>query len=281
MCKFEYIVERFLLMQVQRNKNSMSKHISGVLLSLLTITVLFCTSCASKKNMVYFQPDSLELNTLYELNAPKLQPGDILAISVTADDVRATVPFNQVSPYQGGSGTIQATNPFIPTYAIDANGEIDFPKVGKIKLSGKTRTQAMDVLRREVGKFIVDPGISMVVRNFRVTVLGEVARPGTFTIENDRLTIMEALGLAGDMTIYGERNNVLVIREQDGKKEEFRLDLRKRESMNSPAYYLTQNDVVYVEPNGARIQNSKYTATTSIFVSVVGLIVTVISVVTR
>lgn len=259
----------------------MSKRIIGAVLSLFTLTILFCTSCASKKNMIYFQPDSMALNTLYELNAPKLQPGDILAISVTADDVRATVPFNQVSPYQGSAGTIQATNPFIPTYAIDANGEIDFPKVGKIKLSGKTRTQAMDMLRHEVGKYIVDPGISMVVRNFRVTVLGEVARPGTFTIENDRLTIMEALGLAGDMTIYGERNNVLVIREQDGKKEEFRLDLRKREAMNSPAYYLTQNDVVYVEPNGARIQNSKYTATTSIFVSVIGLIVTVISVVTR
>jgi len=230
--------------------------------------------------MVYFQSDSVELNTLYELNAPKLQPGDILAISVTADDVRATVPFNQVSPYQG-SAAIQTTSPFIPTYAIDANGEIDFPKVGKIKLAGKTRTQAMDLLRQEVGRYIVDPGISMVVRNFRVTILGEVLRPGTFTIENDRLTILEALGLAGDMTIYGERKNVLLIREQDGKKQEFRLDLTKRETLNSPAYYLTQNDVVYVEPNGARIQNSKYTATTSIFVSVIGLIVTVISVVTR
>ena len=259
----------------------MSKRIFGAVISLFTITVLFFTSCATKKNMVYFQPDSVELNTMYELNAPKLQPGDILAISVTADDPRATIPFNQVSQYQGQGGMLQPNNPFLPTYAIDANGEIDFPKVGKIKLAGKTRTQAMDALRQEVGKFIVDPGISMVVRNFRVTVLGEVARPGTFTIENDRLTILEALGLAGDMTIYGERNNVLVIREQDGKKEEFRLDLRKRESMNSPAYYLTQNDVVYVEPNGARIQNSKYTATTSIFVSVVGLIVTVISVVTR
>src|SRR5690606_3605681 len=201
----------------------MSKRILGTVSGLFAVIILFCTSCASKKNMVYFQPDSVELKTLYELNAPKLQPGDILAISVTADDVRATLPFNQVSPYQGVTGNIQATNPFIPTYAIDANGEIDFPKVGKIKLAGRTRTEAMDLLRQEVGTYIVDPGISMVVRNFRVTVLGEVARPGTFTIENDRLTIMEALGLAGDMTIYGERNNVLVIREQDGKKEEFRL----------------------------------------------------------
>src|SRR5690606_2846913 len=150
----------------------MTKHILGGVLSLFVLTMLLCTSCASKKNMVYFQPDSVELNTLYELNAPKLQPGDILAISVTADDMRATVPFNQVSPYQGAAGTLQATKHFIPTYAIDANGEIEFAKVGKIKLAGKTRTQAMDVLRQEVGKYIVDPGVSMVVRNFRVTVLG-------------------------------------------------------------------------------------------------------------
>lgn len=259
----------------------MSKRIFGAVLSVLTLAILFCTSCASKKNLIYLQPDSVELNTIYELNAPKLQPGDILTISVTADDVRATIPFNQVSPYQGTTGNIQGTNPFIPTYAIDANGEIDYPKVGKIKLGGKTRTQAMDLLRREVGKYIVDPGISMVVRNFRVTVLGEVARPGTFTIENDRLTILEALGLAGDMTMYGERKNVLLIREQDGRKQEFRLNLTKRETMNSPAYYLTQNDVVYVEPNGARVQSSKYTQNTSIFISVASVLITVISVLTR
>lgn len=259
----------------------MSKRIFGAVLSVLTLAILFCTSCASKKNLIYLQPDSVELHAVYELNAPKLQPGDILAISVTADDVRATVPFNQVSQYQGNSGTLQATNPFIPTYAVDANGEIDFPKVGKIKLAGKTRTQAMDLLRREVGRYIVDPGISMVVRNFRVTVLGEVKSPGTFTIENDRLTILEALGLAGDMTMYGERKNVLLIREQNGQKQEFRMDLTKRETMNSPAYYLTQNDVIYVEPNGARVQSSKYSQNTSIFISVASVIITVISVLTR
>lgn len=259
----------------------MSKYLFEACCVLFILSVLFCSSCASKKDLVYLQPDSVELNTLYELNSPKLQPGDILAISVTADDVRATIPFNQVSPYQGNTGTIQATNPFIPTYAIDVKGEIDFPRVGKIKLAGKTRTQAMDMLRSEVSKFIVNPGISMVIRNFRVTVLGEVKTPGTFTIENDRLTILEALGMAGDMTMYGERKNVLVVREQDGNKQEFRLDLTQRETMNSPAYYLTQNDVVYVEPNGARVQSSKYSQNTSIFISVASVIITVISVLTR
>lgn len=251
-----------------------------ILLCFILALGLF-TSCASRKDLVYFQPDSTFLNTSYELNAPKLQPGDILAISVTADDVRATTPFNQISPYQGASGTIQSTNPFIPTYSVDVNGEIDFPKLGKVKLAGKTRTQAMEFLRNEVSRYIVDPGISMEVRNFKVTVLGEVKTPGSFTITNDRITILEALGLAGDLTINGVRNNVMVIREQNGKKEEYRVDLTKKDALNSPVYYLAQNDVIYVEPNGARIQSSKYTQNTSIFVSVASVVITVISVLTR
>lgn len=250
-----------------------------ILLAIFIALSLF-TSCASRKDLVYFQPDSTQLNTSYELNAPKLQPGDILAISVTADDVRATEPFNQVSPYNS-SGTLQNTNPFIPTYAIDVNGDIDFPKLGKINLGGKTRTQAMEYLKSEIGKYIVNPGISMEVRNFRVTVLGEVKNPGSFPINNDRITLLEAIGMAGDLTINGVRNNIMVIREQNGKKEEFRVDLTKRDALNSPVYYLAQNDVVYVEPNGAKIQSSKYTQNTSIFVSIASLIITIVAVVVR
>lgn len=250
-----------------------------ILLGLIIILSLF-SSCASRKDLVYFQPDSTELNTSYELNAPKLQPGDILGISVTADDVRATEPFNQVSPYNS-TGNLQNTNPFIPTYAIDVNGDIDFPRIGKIKIGGKTRTEAMSFLKSEVAKYIVNPGISMEVRNFKVTVLGEVKLPGSYTINNDRITILEALGLAGDLTINGVRNNVMVIREQNGKKEEYRVDLTKRNALNSPVYYLAQNDVVYVEPNGARIQSSKYTQNTSIFVSIASLIITIVAVVVR
>ena len=250
-----------------------------ILLGLVILLSLF-SSCASRKDLVYFQADSSALNTSYELNAPKLQPGDILAISVTADDIRATEPFNQISPYNS-SGTLQNTNPFIPTYAIDVEGNIDFPKLGKVKLAGKTRTEAMDFLKAELRKYINNPGISMEVRNFRITVLGEVKTPGSFPINNDRITILEAIGLAGDLTINGVRNNVLVIREQNGKKEEFRVDLTKRDALNSPVYYLAQNDVVYVEPNGARIQSSKYTQNTSIFVSIASLIITIVAVVVR
>lgn len=249
------------------------------LIFLISLTVL---SCASRKDLVYFQPnDSISLNTNYESNAPKLQPGDILAISVTADDIRATQPFNQISSYAGNSGNLQAANPFIPTYSIDINGYIDFPKLGKVKLAGLTRTQAIDFLRKEVSKFIVSPGISIEIRNFRVTVLGEVKSPGTYSINNDRISILEALGMAGDLTINGVRKNILVVREQDGAKKEFRIDLTSREALNSPVYYLAQNDVIYVEPNGARVQSSKYTQNTGVFVSVASLLITMISILTR
>lgn len=248
---------------------------------LLGIISLLFFSCASRKDLVYFQPvDSIALNTSYELNAPKLQAGDVLAISVTADDVRATQPFNQLSAYQG-TGNLQSTSPFIPTYAIDNNGYIDFPKLGRIKLGGKSRTEALDYLRTEVSKYIVSPGVSLEIRNFRVTILGEVKNPGTFPINNDRITVLEALGLAGDLTINGVRKNVLVIREQNGVKQEYRIDLTSRESLNSPVYYLAQNDVIYVEPNGARVQSSKYTQNTSIFVSVASIIIGLITLIVR
>lgn len=248
-------------------------------LFLLTMTIL---SCASRKDLVYLQQsDTITLIRNYENNAPKLQAGDILAISVTADDVRATQPFNPISSYAGVSGTLQNSNPFIPTYSIDSEGFIDFPKLGRVKLAGMTRTEAIDYLRKEVGKYIVSPGISMEIRNFRVTILGEVKMPGTYPINNDRITILEALGMAGDLTINGVRKNILVVREQNGVKQEYRLDLTSRDALNSPVYYLSQNDVIYVEPNGARLQSSKYTQNTSIFVSVASIIIGLITLIVR
>lgn len=257
----------------------MSKNLLIVFLGVCVGAVFIMSSCASRKNMIYFQPDSTALHSSYELNAPKLQAGDILTINVTADDIRATEPFNQVSAYQ--TSTIQNTNPFIPTYTIDQNGFIDFPKLGKVKLAGRTRTEAIDYLRGEISKYIVAPGVNMNIRNFRVTVLGEVRSPGTYSIENDRITLLEALGMAGDLTINGVRKNVLVVREQNGVKQEYRVDLTQRDALNSPVYYLAQNDVIYVEPNGAKLQSSKYTQNTTIFVSIAGVIITVISVLTR
>src|SRR5690606_30563187 len=128
----------FALVLTSSERYLMSNRILGFIVLLLFSGMVFFTSCASRKDLIYFQADSIQLNTSYELNTPKLQPGDILTISVTADDVRATQPFNQISQYN--MGTLQANNPYTTTYAIDSKGEIDFPKLGKIKLAGKTRT---------------------------------------------------------------------------------------------------------------------------------------------
>ena len=249
-----------------------------LLLGILLIAG-FASSCASRKDIVYFQQDSLELNTAFELNAPKLQTGDILTISVTGDDLKAVAPFNLTNGYQVGA--IQNSNPYVPTYTIDNAGFIDFPQVGKIQLTGKTRVEALEFLKNEVRRYVLNAGVTLNIENFRVTVLGEVVRPGTFPIDNDRISILEALSLAGDMTINGVRNNVLVVREEHGKKLEYRVDLTKRDALNSPVYFLKQNDVVYVEPNGAKIQSSKYTQNTSIFVSIAGLIITIVAVIVR
>lgn len=245
----------------------------------LIILLSFLGSCASRNDIVYFQQDSIALNTAFEMQAPKMQPGDILTISITADDIRATEPFNQVNVYQ--AGTMQNNHPFIPTYSIEKDGTIEFPQLGKIVLAGKTRVEAINYLKKEVGKFINNPGVNLNIRNFRVTVLGEVAKPGNYLIENDRISILEALSLAGDLTINGVRKNVLVVREENNNKTEYRIDLTNRNSLNSPVYFLKQNDVVYIEPNGAKIQSSKYTQNTSIFVSIAGLIITIIAVIVK
>ncbi len=257
----------------------MAKFIQILGLALLGAFLFGFTSCASKRDLIYFQPDSIELNSSFETNAPKLQAGDILTISITADDVRATEPFNQTNAYQAGA--LQTNNPFVPTYTVDAQGYIVFPKIGKIKLGGKTRLESMELLREQVSKYIINPGVNINIRNFQITLLGEVSKPGTYLIDNDRISILEALGLAGDLTINGVRKNILVVREEEGKRNEYRVDLTKRESLNSPVYFLKQNDVVYVEPNDARIQSSKYTQNTSIFVSIAGLIITIIAVIVR
>lgn len=246
-------------------------------ISFVTLTIFF-SSCANRKDLVYFQPDSTLLHQTYELNAPKLQPGDQLVIMISADDIRATEAFNQASIYQSRNSNDIA---FRPTYAIDVEGNIDFPKLGKVNLGGLTRTEAISKLRTELSTYIQDPGVNINIVNFRVTVLGEVRNPGSYLIQNDRITILEALGMAGDLTINGVRNNVLVIREQDGEKEEFRVDLTKRDALNSRVYYLAQNDVIYIEPNGAKVQSSKYTQNNSLFISIASIIITMISVIVR
>lgn len=249
------------------------------LLILVVVSSMF--SCGSRKDMVYLQPDSTAAKTIYEQFVPKIQPYDILTISVTATDPKATAAFNPMatnSPTNLNSNLEMALR---PTYTVDKDGYIVFPMLGQIKLSGLTRLEAIAMLRDKLTKYINDPNVNMNFNNFRVTVLGEVARPGSFMVPTERITILEALGLAGDMTNRGIRTNVLLVREIEGEKDVQRLDLTQQGLLNSPYYYLAQNDVIYVEPNKAQINNSKLGANTNIIISISSLVITVISVLTR
>ncbi len=194
---------------------------------------------------------SYESSKLYE---PILQQDDLLSIIISAENPEITVPFNL--PQIQGNYEINNNQNGIKTYLIDNQGFIEFPVIGKIKLAGLTRTEANKKLVQNISEYIKNPGVNLRILNYKVSVIGEVAKPGSFTIPNERVTILEALSLAGDMTIYGIRKNILIIREIEGKKTYNRVDITSSDFLNSPFYYLAQNDVVFVEPNKSKINSS-------------------------
>lgn len=245
------------------------------------LLILLLSSCGSRKNMVYLQNDSTQINTLYDQFVPKIQVNDILTIAVTAADPKVTVPFNPASSMSNNNMTQSVDMALRPTYTVDSKGYILLPILGKVHVLGLTRLQAIEKIRAQLSLYIKDPGVNMNFNNFRVSVLGEVVRPGSFIMPTERVTILEALSMAGDLTIRGVRENVMVIREVDGQKSMHRLDLTKQSTLNSPYYYLAQNDVIYVEPNKAQINNSKLGANTNIIISISSLVITVISILTR
>jgi len=214
---------------------------------------LLISSCASREDVVYFSKmNKQKVSNKIEGYAPTLINDDKLEIYVVALDMQSVGPFNGVGI--SGEGASKAEKPI---YLIDQLGNVKIPIIGNIHLAGLTRLEAVDLLEEKIRVYVKNPIVSIRIANFKVTVLGEVNKPGTFKIEEERVTILEALGLAGDMTIYGERKNVLVIRESDGKKTYTRVDLTSDEIFDSPIYYLSQNDVVYIEPNASRLNQSK------------------------
>ncbi|WP_313264645.1 polysaccharide biosynthesis/export family protein [Sphingobacterium sp.] len=250
-------------------------------LILGSFTQFLVSSCGSRKEMVYLQQDSSFINTVYEQYVPKIKPNDILTITVTAADPKVTIPFNLVSSFAAGGMTQQTDLALRPTYTVDNDGNVSLPMLGKVRIGGLTRIEAIEKLKKELSVYINDPGVNMNFNNFRISVLGEVARPGSFIMPSERVTVLEALGMAGDLTIRGVRKNVMVIREDNGQKSIHRLDLTQQNTLSSPYYYLTQNDVVYVEPNKTQINSSKLGTNTNVIISIAGLLITVISVLTR
>ncbi|WP_294819408.1 polysaccharide biosynthesis/export family protein [uncultured Flavobacterium sp.] len=245
------------------------------------IAVFVFASCASRKEMLYLTNNPVESSSTVKFETT-LQPDDNLIITVTSNEPKLANDFNMLYLTAQGTQVMQVgSNTILYSYLIDQNGEIDFPVLGKLKLSGLTRVEAEQKLRDLLVKQISDVGVNLRVLNFKVTVEGEVNNPGPVSVVGDRITIFEAIGYAGDLTIYGKRQNVKLIREKDGVKTIVTLDLTDGSIINSPYYYLAHNDLIYVEPNKTRINSSVIGPNLTVGISALSLIVTIIALSTR
>lgn len=211
------------------------------------------------------------------------QPNDLITIDINGADQETVQPFklppitfDENRSILNAQGTLR-----VQAYLIDVNGEIAFPVLGTLKIAGMTRTQATTFFKERLAEYIKDPIINIRLANFSISVLGEVARPGVYTIQDERVSLSEALGLAGDLTINGKRTNIFLIREVDGKKRFAKLDLTSINVVNSPLYYLVQNDVIYVEPNNAKISSSTYNPNTAILISAISTLATIAAILIR
>ncbi len=245
-----------------------------LIIAILLMFIIGFNSCVTKKEITYFQDSEqdtvLVTNQKYNI---VFHPGDIITITVSAADLESVRPFNMpVVSFNAADGRISGAQR-LQDYLIDINGDIDFPVLGKIHLAGLTRNEATSLLVKKLKEYIENPIVNIRLTNFKITVLGEVKRPGTYVVQNERITLPEALGLAGDMTISGKRDNVLVIRDIGGEQYKFRVNLTTDDVFTSPVYFLAQNDVVYVEPKKALIRDSSFGKSTSIAFSVVSSLV--------
>lgn len=256
----------------------------GIFVSLLLFVL---SACNSTREVIYLQDvepyKAQEIAQKFEMY---IRTDDLLSINVNSKDPELAMPFNMpVLTYMVNGNPY--TQQSVLGYLVDVNGEIDFPILGKLKVAGLTRLQLTEMIKQRLidEDLIKDPVVTVQFRNFKVSVMGEVARPGSFNINSDRITLLEALSMAGDLTIYGRRDRVAVIREVDGKRTILFHDLRSADLFLSPCYYLQQNDIVYVEPNKAKAgqreinQNnsmSVWLSATSVLATVASLIVTVL-----
>ena len=244
----------------------------------LFLISLILTSCATKKDLYYFQDiDQTQIDNNFKfLN---IQPGDILDIQIKALNPESVLVFQRQSALTPQQGQLQ--NRAIDGYLVGDDGTIGLPLIGTINTTNKnTQTLALD-LQDALSPYIKHPSVNIRILNFRVSVLGEVNNPGTFTVLEERISFLQALGLAGDLTINGNRNNIILIRNENGKTENYTIDLTKSEFMQSSFYNLRQNDIIYIQPNSARVKSSGFVGNTSTLVSILSLAVSLFIVITR
>jgi polysaccharide export outer membrane protein len=238
---------------------------------ILVLIAIVISSCASKKDIVYYQGiDDIELESITEIQPEvEIQVNDVVQVDIKTLNPESAIPFNKQNPGQGmmmggnNPGMMQLMG-----YIVDRNGEIELPFVGKVKISGLSFVEAEEVIKSKLLSYLKDPFVSVRILNYKYTVQGEVLQPGTYETFDANLTMVQALGRAGEVNILGERKNILVIRTVNDERVVKRIDLTDPEWMNTPFYFVKQNDIIYVEPNSPRVTQSGYIGNLGMLLSV-------------
>lgn len=261
---------------------------------IILMAAFTLTSCQSYKRVPYLQSyealtdkgykeivinEINEQDTLYDA---RIQPKDLLNITVNTTDPEVAAPFNltvqtPISVAQRGANV--TSQPTLQQYLVSNTGEIDFPVIGRLKVGGLTKSGAEGLIRERLSPYLKEtPIVTVRMSNYKISVIGEVNRPGTFTINNEKVNIFEALAMAGDMTVYGIRSNVKLIREDNnGHRNIVSLNLNEANILHSPYYHLQQNDILYVTPNKTKAKNASISNSTTIWFSIVGTLVSLAS----
>lgn len=251
----------------------------------LLLLPFLLTACQSYKKVPYFQNVEVvnKAEQQEKLYDAKIMPKDLLTIVVSCTNPELAIPFNLTVASNAGiavsTSSYVTTQPVLQPYLVDNEGNINFPVLGELKLGGLTKREAEQLIIDKLKPYMKEtPIVTVRMVNYKISVIGEVTRPGTFTISNEKVNLLEALAMAGDMTVYGLRDNVKLIREDaNGKQQIVTLDLNKAETILSPYYWLQQNDIVYVTPNKAKARNSDVGNSTSLWFSATSILVSIVS----
>lgn len=244
---------------------------------------LLCASCSAPKNVAYIKnSDEVDLSQSAYLYDARIMPKDVLTITVNTVNPDAAAPFNLSVPTAFNNQTRSTySQPILQTYLVDNNGTIEFPVLGNLKVGGLTKAECEKLIHDKIMPYLnakENPVVTVRMANYKISVLGEVNRPGMFTVSNEKINIFEALAQAGDLTIYGVRDNVKLIRENaKGRKEIHTVILNDANLINSPYYYLQQNDIIYVEPNKVKARNSTVGQTTTLWFSATSILISMAS----
>ena len=255
---------------------------------LTLICLLVLGACASRKDIIYLQDlkdvdnssISVQVDSVY-FTPPAFKPDDRITINVSSINPEAARPFNLYIAAFNTGGLTSVGQQQQQSYLVDKEGFISFPQLGELKVLGLTRVQLQKDLEKRLKPFLPDVKVNVQLVNFRISILGEVSRPGEYIIDRDKISILQAIGLAGDLTIHGKRNDIKLIRENNGKLTYYNIDLRSKDIVNAPSFYLQQNDVLYIEPNKPQVNASASSPTASYIISATGLLITIISILTR